>query len=109
VVGKASCSVLQGPMTNKGALQELMNEVRFKRAASVMLMNYTKDGEQFRNFIVVFPLSTDSRITHYLALTSFMERVNDNAGDGNSNMVVSQTTAGPGVGVAAEYQLSRVH
>ncbi|CAB9523016.1 Blue-light-activated protein [Seminavis robusta] len=79
IVGKTSCSVLQGPLTDKAALNELMSEVRFKRAASVMLVNYTKSGEKFRNYVVVFPLSTDSRITHYLALTSFVERVTENS------------------------------
>jgi len=75
VVGKSSCSILQGQDTDKNGLQELMNEVRFKRAASSMLVNYTKGGEQFRNCIVVFPLSTDSRITHYLALSTYVERL----------------------------------
>ena len=75
VVGKTSCSILQGPLTEKSSLHDLMNEVRFKRAASVMLLNYKKNGEKFRNFIVVYPLSTDSRITHYLALTTYVERV----------------------------------
>ena len=80
VVGKTSCGVLQGPLTDKAALQELMNEVRFKRSASIMLINYNKSGERFRNHIIVFPLSTDSRITHYLALTTYIEKLD---GDGS--------------------------
>jgi hypothetical protein len=35
-----------------------------------MLVNYKKSGEVFRNFFIVYPLSTDSRITHYLHLSS---------------------------------------
>jgi hypothetical protein len=85
VVGKTSCSILQGQSTDKSGLQELMNEVRFKRSASVMLMNYNKNGEKFRNFIVVYPLSTDSRITHYLALTTYTERVESDGPEGSSN------------------------
>lgn len=88
VVGKTSCSVLQGPLTDKASLRELMTEVRFKRAASVMLVNYTKNGEKFRNCIVVFPLGTDSRITHFLALTSYVDRMEgDGPADPNGNAI----------------------
>jgi len=99
VVGKASCSVLQGPQTDKASLQELMNEVRFKRPASIMLTNYNKSGECFRNFIIVFPLSTDSRITHYLALTTFTERM---GGDGVNSTSASQPVIDAANGAEAQ-------
>jgi PAS domain S-box-containing protein len=70
VVGKASCSILQKVESRTKGLTDMMGEVRFKRAASSTLLNFNKSGEAFRNFLLVFPLSTDSKITHYLALTS---------------------------------------
>jgi len=73
VVGKMSCSILQPPMMDKKPVKDLMNEVRYKRPASAMLVNKTKAGENFTNFLVVYPLSTDSRITYYLGLTTYFE------------------------------------
>ena len=70
VVGKTSCSILQRADSKGKGLRDLMSEVRFKRAASSMLINFTKSGERFRHFLLVFPLSTDSKITHYLALST---------------------------------------
>ena len=70
VVGKVSCKILQGPQTSRQSLDELMQEVRFKRPSSTLLTNVKKSGELFRQFLIVFPLSTDSRITHYLALST---------------------------------------
>ena len=75
VVGKASCTVLQGQETNYQAMQALMNEVRYKRPASAMVLNYTRQGKCFRNFLSLFPLSTDSKVTHYVALTSHMDNM----------------------------------
>ena len=73
VVGKMSCSILQPPEMDKKPVKDLMNEVRYKRPASAMLVNKTKTGENFTNFLVVYPLSTDSRITYYLGLTTYSE------------------------------------
>lgn len=70
VVGKLSCSVLQFPHMNKSPLETLMQEIRYKRAASAVLTNKSKSGETFTNFIVVYPLCTDSRISYYLGLTT---------------------------------------
>eukprot|EP01083_Nonionella_stella_P309371 1095443_1 len=50
VVGKESCKILQGAQTDNSAI-----------------------GEKFRNFISLYPLSTDSKITHYLGLTLHLE------------------------------------
>lgn len=73
VVGKASCIVLQGQDTNYQTIQSLMNEVRHKRPASAMVLNYTRQGKGFHNFLSLFPLSTDSKVTHYVALTSHVD------------------------------------
>lgn len=75
VVGKASCRTLEGEETDPSAVEGLMNEVRFKRPASGMVLNYKNTGERFRNFFLAFPLSTDSRITHYLQLSAHVDAV----------------------------------
>jgi PAS domain S-box-containing protein len=73
VVGKASCGILQGNKTIRKAVEDMMQEVRFKRPVSSTLINFKKSGEVFRNFLLLFPLSTDSRITHYLGITNFYD------------------------------------
>ena len=86
VVGKKSCSILQGPATDKKALSEMMEEVRFRRPGTAYVRNVKKSGEMFSHSILAFPLSTDSRVTHYLALSNHVER---NTGGASS----SPTTA----------------
>ena len=74
VVGKASCQIMQGPKTNKRDVAALMDAVRLKRPAFAVLTNYMKGtGKAFRNYINFYPLSTDSRVTHYVALTDHVE------------------------------------
>lgn len=81
VVGKASCSILQSPDEDKKTLNHMMQEIRYKRPASAMLVNNTKSGDTFSNFLTVFPLSTDSRITYYLGLTMYNEAGKPTAAD----------------------------
>lgn len=69
VVGKLSCSILQSNASDQEAIKSLMQEVRHKRPASSLLVNKTKGGDIVSTFQVVYPLSTDSRITYYLGLT----------------------------------------
>lgn len=73
VVNKASCRILQGSETDQKSLGKLMSEVRFKRPVSGTILNYTQSGRGFRNFMLLYPLSTDSKITHYLGLTTHIE------------------------------------
>lgn len=75
VVGKASCRILEGEETEQGAVEGLMDEIRFKRPASAMIVHYKKSGERFRNFFLAYPLSTDSRITHYLSLSNHTDAI----------------------------------
>ena len=70
VVGKKSCEVLQKNESKTKSLQGMMEEIRFKRPTAATLVNYKKSGDRFRHFLLLFPLSTDSRITHYLSLTT---------------------------------------
>merc|ERR1719491_1332355 len=79
VVGKSSCAILQGPATEKENLFDLMSDVRYKRPASAILTNYVRGREElFRNYMNVYPLSTDSKVSHYVALTTHFERVDAN-------------------------------
>jgi hypothetical protein len=84
VVGKASCRILEGEETDPAAVEVLMNEIRFKRPASASVVNYKKTGERFGNFFLAYPLSTDSRITHYLSLSTHVETVMDGKSSSNS-------------------------
>ena len=55
----------------KDALEELMSNIRFKRPSFTILTNYQRGHERsFRNFLTLYPLSTDSKITHYVGLTT---------------------------------------
>jgi PAS domain S-box-containing protein len=94
VVGKASCRVLEGEETDPNAVEVLMNEIRFKRSASAMIVNCKKTGERFRNFFLAYPLSTDSRITHYLFLSTHIDAVTgpkDNVPQAQQGMLLPPT------------------
>lgn len=98
VVGKASCSILQGPLTERADLEKLMISVCYKRAAYTVLTNYRRDKERlFRNFLTVYPLSTNSKITHYAAFTIHFEWINlkNKGAEKNSSAAVSSATNNP--------------
>lgn len=92
VVGKASCRILEGEETEAGAAEGLMNEIRFKRPASATIIRYKKNREKYRDFFLAYPLSTDSRITHYLSLSSHAGSV--------QSLAVSSQQSNQGVGQA---------
>ena len=71
VVGKLSCKILQGQQTNRAEVERLLSNVLNKRASFHALTNFSKKGHMFQNYLTLFPLATDSKITHYLGLTSF--------------------------------------
>jgi PAS domain S-box-containing protein len=74
VVGKESCKILQGEKTEHKPVEDLMSSIRYQRPAFSVLTNYTRGrGKMFRNFINLYPLSTDSKITHYVGLTVHIE------------------------------------
>jgi PAS domain S-box-containing protein len=96
VVGKTSCQVLQGQETDRNALDTLMTAVRFKRPAFGLLVNYTRTGERFHNHVTFYPLSTDSKITHYFSLTTHTDVI---GGPGT----VDATPNPPSVPVASQH------
>jgi len=79
VVGKKSCRILQGPNTDSDRVAKLMLNIRFTLPDSTRLLNYTKDGNMFWNYLYLYPLSTDSKITHYLGLSSHFEPIQTEA------------------------------
>jgi PAS domain S-box-containing protein len=89
VVGRTSCRILEGEQTDMNAVEVFMDEIRFKRPTSAMILHYKKSHERFKNFFTAYPLSTDSRITHYLIFTSHIGTVTDGSDVSSSN---TQTT-----------------
>ena len=70
VVGKHSCKILQGVETEKAILDDMMSNIRYQRPAYTVLTNYCQDGRgKFCNFMNFYPLSTDSKITHFVGFT----------------------------------------
>ncbi|KAG5191468.1 hypothetical protein JKP88DRAFT_204837 [Tribonema minus] len=68
-VGRTA-ALLQGPATDRAAVARFMGAVRARHCCSMEVVNYTKAGVPFANYIVAYPLSTDGRVTHYLATIS---------------------------------------
>lgn len=83
VVGKHSCSILQGAVSDgtragmtqqqRKEIDQLMGPVLFKRPSCAMLTNCTKSGRRYRQYVTIYPLSTDSNISHYFGLTTFVQ------------------------------------
>jgi len=76
VMGKKSCSILQRKKHKQGddeELERLMRPLLFQRPSCAMLTNYTKCGRRYRQYITIYPLSTDSNISHYFGLITFVQ------------------------------------
>jgi len=89
VVGRTSCRILEGEQTDVNAVEVFMDEIRFKRPTSAMILHYKKSHERFKNFFTAYPLSTDSRITHYLIFTSHVGAVADGSDVSSGNTTMS--------------------
>lgn len=93
VVGKSSFRLLEGEGTDPRSVESLLNEIRYKRPASAMLSHYRITGETFKNFFIAYPLSTDSKITHYLHLSTYVDichekiHPNEMMGNGQDSML----------------------
>lgn len=84
VVGKRSCSILQQSNSSSDAssassrsrnrkdMNQLMGPVLFQRPSCAMVVNYTKTGRRYWQYVTIYPLSTDSNVTHYFGLTTFV-------------------------------------
>lgn len=73
VVGKHSCRILQGSDTGRKEIDDLMSPVLFHRPSCGMITNYTKNRRRYRSYVTLYPLSTDSTVSHYFGLTTFVQ------------------------------------
>ena len=65
VIGR-NCRFLQGPGTNPEAVEELRTAIRNKRAVTVILLNYRKDGTPFWNRLAITPVrDAAGAVTHF--------------------------------------------
>jgi len=72
-----NCRFLQGPGTDPARVQELRTALVAGRDATVVLLNYRKDGTSFWNQVAISPVRDDAgRLTHFVgAQTDVTERV----------------------------------
>ena len=95
VVGNRSCSILQGvksscnnnnddaeSIANRREIDLLMGPVLYQRPSCAMMTNYTKSGRRYRQYLSIYPLSTDSNISHYFGLTTFVQWIDNDDDDG---------------------------
>ncbi|WP_186455928.1 PAS domain S-box protein [Nitrospirillum pindoramense] len=59
---------LQGPLTDKAALERIGQALKAGEPVRQRLQNYTRDGQAFWADLAIFPARVDTRITHYVAL-----------------------------------------
>lgn len=70
VLGR-NCRFLQGPGTDPEAAEELSTAIREKRAITVQLLNYRKDGTPFWNRLSITPvLDASGTVTHFIGVQS---------------------------------------
>ena len=70
VLGR-NCRFLQGPGTDPATLESLRAAIREKRAVTVQLLNYRKDGTVFWNRLSITPVEDASgAVTHFIGVQS---------------------------------------
>lgn len=70
VLGR-NCRFLQGPGTDPETVAALRTALREKRALTVQLLNYHKDGKPFWNRLAITPVEDASgRVTHFIGVQS---------------------------------------
>jgi PAS domain S-box-containing protein len=70
VLGR-NCRFLQGPDTEPDTLERLRSAIRRKRACTVQLLNYRKDGTSFWNRLSITPVRDPSgSVTHFIGVQS---------------------------------------
>ncbi len=75
VIGR-NCRFLQGPDTDKEAVEQLRGAIRAAQPITVEILNYRKDGKAFWNAVSVSPVQdSDGRVTHFVGVqTDVTER-----------------------------------
>lgn len=68
VIGK-NCRFLQGHDTESGAVTTLRKAVKKGEHARTVIKNYTKDGREFYNDLLISPIKNDQgKITHFMGM-----------------------------------------
>lgn len=60
-----SLRIIHGPATDESVVGDLIGDVARGLPASMIVVNYRRNGERFINYLRVFPLVHDGRITHF--------------------------------------------
>lgn len=71
-----SLRIIQGPATDASVVSDLLADVARQLPASMIVVNYRRNGERFINYLRVFPLVHKGAVTHYLGE---LERLDDAA------------------------------
>ncbi|KAJ8611181.1 hypothetical protein CTAYLR_003565 [Chrysophaeum taylorii] len=61
-----SLRIIQGPATDEMVVDDLLADVARQLPASMIVVNYRRNGERFINYLRVFPLVDKDDVTHYL-------------------------------------------
>ena len=61
------CRLLQGPRTQASARRNLRRAIDSDVEGQAVITNYRRNGEEFGNFVFLFPISTGGTVTHFLA------------------------------------------
>eukprot|EP01036_Dinobryon_divergens_P026503 gene26503-35166_t len=69
-----TCFILQGAETEQDHINALMNNVNRNLPCSSKITNYTKDNQKFKNWIRIYPLYVEGRVSHFLGV---LERIAD--------------------------------
>ncbi len=68
VIGR-NCRFLQGPDTDKEAVEQLRGAIRAAQPITVEILNYRKDGKAFWNAVSVSPVQDSAgRVTHFVGV-----------------------------------------
>lgn len=66
-----NCRFLQGPETDRKAVDEIRAALKEERACDVTLLNYRKDGSPFWNHLAISPVrDTRGKVTHFVGVQS---------------------------------------
>lgn len=66
--GKTLGNLLQGPKTDASATTAMMHQLLHGEEVGITLINYTKDGREFRNRLRAGPLLEGDRVTHFVGV-----------------------------------------
>ena len=95
-----NCRFLAGPKTEPWLTEAIREGVRERRPILVEILNYKKDGTQFRNAVMVAPIfGDDGELTHFLGTQMELEE------DGRGPSLTSRVRASEMVGQLSPRQL----